>query len=331
MNQPLLTIVVPTYDRPQDLRNLLETLLPQRDLRWTLLIVDNCSPVPARDIAPADVEVVRNPVNIGASGNFARCFELATTDWVWMIGDDDLVEPGGVERVLKSIVAYPDAAVINFGAKGHTDGRDRPLSFKGFDEFLAGCDSISYTVWMSGNVYARKHYWPFLHMAYWFANTHCGHYVLLMFALMNGGTFVQLPDPVCRQSTGSWDATGNPGELIAGVSGLAELPMTPRQRRIFCRLLRRKFVNLPVDAIVCAHHWSQTDDPAELLYLFTNRWIRFALAQGSTGFLIKVLTFRFLLSVAPGRFLLKNVARLRSSLTGRPFHVRPATSRFHRA
>lgn len=327
----MLTVVIPTYGRPEDIKNLVDTLLPQRNERWTLLIVDNCSPVPIRDLVPADVEVVRNVVNIGASGNFPRCFEMAKTDWVWMIGDDDLVDPGGVERVLRAISEHPDAAVINFGARGHTDGRDRPQIFHGFDEFLRGCDSISYSIWMSGNIYARKHYWPYLHMAYWFANTHCGHYVLLLFALMAGGTFVQLPATACRQSAESWDNTGDSGELIAGVSALAELPMTKQQRGLFCYRLREKFVNLPVDAIMCSYQWLDTDDRDELLYLFANRWTRFALAQGSLLFSGYVMCFRLLLGCAAGRSLLRNTARIRTQLTGKPFHLRRAVSRFHRA
>jgi len=106
--KPLLTIAIPTYNRAVYLRELLTVLHPQliSEPRIELIIADNASP----DETPALVEEfqtrglklrsIRNPSNIGADGNFLLCFEQARGKYVWIFGDDDLIMPGGIARIL---------------------------------------------------------------------------------------------------------------------------------------------------------------------------------------------------------------------------------------
>jgi abequosyltransferase len=106
--RPLLTIAVPTYNRSRYLGELLEALRPQLadEGRVELLIFDNASP----DDTPAVVEdfcrrglafrYCRNETNLGADGNFVRCYEEARGEYVWILGDDDIPLPGGLAVVL---------------------------------------------------------------------------------------------------------------------------------------------------------------------------------------------------------------------------------------
>jgi glycosyltransferase involved in cell wall biosynthesis len=43
---------------------------------------------------------VRNGENIGADGNFLRCLEEARGQYVWVMGDDDLLVPGAIADLL---------------------------------------------------------------------------------------------------------------------------------------------------------------------------------------------------------------------------------------
>ena len=45
-------------------------------------------------------EAVRNSDNMGMDFNFTRCYELAKTPYVWVFGDDDVLLPGGLKKVL---------------------------------------------------------------------------------------------------------------------------------------------------------------------------------------------------------------------------------------
>jgi abequosyltransferase len=109
-DQPLLTLAIPTYNRELYLMELLETLLPQFSLLppgiAELLISDNCS----EDLTGGMVATfqdrglpcryIRNETNIGADGNFLQCLNLARGQYVWVIGDDDLLVPKALSRIL---------------------------------------------------------------------------------------------------------------------------------------------------------------------------------------------------------------------------------------
>ena len=329
MPAPILTIVIPTFDRPQRLANLLKTLLPQKDDRWKLLIVDNCSPRPVRDFVPVEAEVVRNSVNIGAAGSFPRCFELMDTNWVWMIGDDDLVDSNGLEVVLNAIAQYPEAAILNFGSHGQRTVRSDARVFHGFDEFITKSDSLIETVWMSGNVYSRRHYWPYISLAYRFANTQSAHYVLLMMVLIGGGTYVQLPNPVCCQAD-EMAPSANHSELVSAIVALADLPMSNAQRRKFLSRMQRGYTELVRDVIQCAYHLDNGAEREEILYLFRMRWGQSAIARNSWMLAVVSTLGRLVLSLGIGRLVVRALIVLKTRITRQQTHYRPHVPRFHR-
>jgi abequosyltransferase len=106
--RPLLTIAIPTYNRADCLNVLLRELIPQiTDDRVELLISDNASPDHTPKIVdaycPRDVKInyIRNRENIGPDANFLQCYNLAKGEYVWIVGDDDVIVPGGLRQVLK--------------------------------------------------------------------------------------------------------------------------------------------------------------------------------------------------------------------------------------
>jgi len=106
---PLLTIAIPTYNRCVFLTQLLEVLSPQLvgETRVEVLISDNSSP----DDTPAvvgsfrekglSIRYKRNETNIGADANFLQCYQMALGEYVWIIGDDDVIVPGAMLQVLR--------------------------------------------------------------------------------------------------------------------------------------------------------------------------------------------------------------------------------------
>jgi abequosyltransferase len=112
-DRPLLTIAVPTYNRSSFLNELLSCLFEQcmSDPRIELLVSDNAS----TDETPAivagyvdrrlQIRYLRNLSNIGADANFMQCFEKARGKYVWLIGDDDLVVPGAVGKIVSYLQA----------------------------------------------------------------------------------------------------------------------------------------------------------------------------------------------------------------------------------
>lgn len=89
-----LTIWIPTYNRPRQLRALLRRI---KDLHIyiavKILISDNhssqFSELDLDDILLSCVSFERRPCNLSAGANFLRAFESIDTDWIHIMSDDD--------------------------------------------------------------------------------------------------------------------------------------------------------------------------------------------------------------------------------------------------
>jgi abequosyltransferase len=120
-SRPLLSLCIPTYNRAAYFQEALESGLRE----WAgqpaglveLLVCDNASTddTPAR-LAQAqarhpELKVFRNAENLGFDGNYLRCVEEATGEFVWVMGDDDVWLPGSIARILRELEAGADACL----------------------------------------------------------------------------------------------------------------------------------------------------------------------------------------------------------------------------
>jgi glycosyltransferase involved in cell wall biosynthesis len=118
--RPGLTVAIPTFNRPGELARTLEVIIPQilRNGNVYLDVYDNCSPeVPAcfsdpRLLDHPRVRLVRNRYNVGFA-NFMKCVEHCQTEWLWVLGDDDLPAGNAVEIILSKLA--PEYAYMTFG------------------------------------------------------------------------------------------------------------------------------------------------------------------------------------------------------------------------
>ena len=95
---PLLSIVIPTYKRPQTLRMTIESALGQNNFDYFVIIV--CDNNPERNdeteqyidsIQDNRIKYYKNSENIGLFGNWNRIFELSESSYTVIIHDDDLL------------------------------------------------------------------------------------------------------------------------------------------------------------------------------------------------------------------------------------------------
>ena len=124
---PLLSICIPTYNRAGQLDVCLASVLPQvaqysPDVEC--VISDNASSDATSDKIRKYQEqfpfirASRNETNIGIIGNITKvASELARGEFVWLIGDDDVLTIGAVERVLGRLCESPevDLVALNVG------------------------------------------------------------------------------------------------------------------------------------------------------------------------------------------------------------------------
>ncbi|MBK7972232.1 MAG: glycosyltransferase family 2 protein [Deltaproteobacteria bacterium] len=125
MSPPLLSICIPTFSRAQRLGVMLDALCPQVVAvgdQVELCISDNASPDETSQVISSAAETCpirrhRQPENVGVIRNIAHlAWEMARGDWVWMLGDDDLLRPGALGRVVETLRDNQnlDAILLNF-------------------------------------------------------------------------------------------------------------------------------------------------------------------------------------------------------------------------
>lgn len=113
-----LFIYIPTFNRPEALKEQLKHLIPQVSSnaeRVRLLVNDNNSNIYAiEDIAKtyAGIECVafqKNGGNIGGNANIALGFVFAKSDeFLWILSDNDIVSVGAVNYILSTLQSEVD-------------------------------------------------------------------------------------------------------------------------------------------------------------------------------------------------------------------------------
>ncbi|WP_162599758.1 glycosyltransferase [Nocardioides solisilvae] len=117
-----LQIFLPFYGDPALMRAAVRSVLAQDSPDWTLTVVDDRYPHASvgewvEGLGDPRVRYVLNEANLGVSGNFNRCLELADGDLVTLLGGDDELLPTYVSTVLRMRAAHPDAALLQPGVE----------------------------------------------------------------------------------------------------------------------------------------------------------------------------------------------------------------------
>lgn len=132
-SNPNVSIAIPTYRRPNLLKQAVESVINQnRYDDYELIIVDNDEAgeftnqiICMLEMFNSDkIVYYRNRKNIGMFGNWNRCIELATGTWMTILNDDDLLFENylilmtsncdGVDRVECKCLEFSDSTDINY-------------------------------------------------------------------------------------------------------------------------------------------------------------------------------------------------------------------------
>jgi len=109
------TIAIPTYKRTSLLREAIDSCLQQKtNIPFNILIVDND---PQRNCETEElitsyvsknISYYKNTENLGLTGNWNKLFELAQTDFVVMLHDDDKLEDDYIQKINKVLKHYQE-------------------------------------------------------------------------------------------------------------------------------------------------------------------------------------------------------------------------------
>jgi glycosyltransferase involved in cell wall biosynthesis len=118
---PLVTIAIPTYQRPHLLKDAIDSALFQENFSdYEIIIVDNenvfdvetATEKLIKSYSSDKIKYYKNQQNIGAFGNWNRCFELAKGKWVTLLHDDDSYFPFYIAEMVSIIQKHPQIELL---------------------------------------------------------------------------------------------------------------------------------------------------------------------------------------------------------------------------
>ncbi|WP_039944415.1 glycosyltransferase family 2 protein [Thermicanus aegyptius] len=120
-----VSVCIPAYNRHQFLKPLLDSILFQDYPGLEIVICEDASPEREliRNVVMDKIKELRynsdkikyyeNEKNIGYDGNIRNLLDKASGDYCLFMGNDDILMPGAIERILKVVEQHPDVAVIS--------------------------------------------------------------------------------------------------------------------------------------------------------------------------------------------------------------------------
>ena len=117
---PSLTIVVPTFRRPEYLAGALDSVVSAAerapDLTLDVVVSDNASGDDTESVATRDrgvqVSYFRNETNVGVSENIVLAVGKASGDFVMFLSDDDLLTPDALREIALQMGVDPSIGVV---------------------------------------------------------------------------------------------------------------------------------------------------------------------------------------------------------------------------
>lgn len=256
--QPFLSICIPTWNCSEKLRQQLARLVPHLSAEIEIVIVDNGSEDDtldavrriAADHPQARISLWSNEVNLGADVNYLRALELASGEWLWLLGDDEDIDPSRLPAFIAALRPCGDVAML-YLREWEIAGFQPPASLDA-QRFLAPeLDMLGYAILKIGLfVLRRSATLPMLKRAYQEGIGDLHSYAGISLGLLDAGAPLSVievaglfvhPQPAAHE-TGEpkpvrWNALrGELGAWRATESALARYRERARAREVRLRL-----------------------------------------------------------------------------------------------
>ncbi|MFC3769602.1 glycosyltransferase family 2 protein [Paenibacillus sp. GCM10012303] len=119
--KPLVSILIPTYNRPDYLKQALKSALSQTYTPTEIIVSDNSDndrteqvvrKLQAKAKGSRTIQYVKNSRNIGPIANQRQCLELSTGEYINFLMDDDLLHPDKIDAMLPYMLKDNSIALV---------------------------------------------------------------------------------------------------------------------------------------------------------------------------------------------------------------------------
>ena len=121
MNKPLISIIIPTFNRASMLDNSIESVRQQTFSDWELIIVDDASTDETENVIrkhmAEDIRIryIKHNSNIGANATRNRGIQESSGDYIAFLDDDDRWNPDKLSLQYDYFKEHPDVGVVYCG------------------------------------------------------------------------------------------------------------------------------------------------------------------------------------------------------------------------
>ncbi|AHJ29380.1 glycosyltransferase family 2 protein [Nodularia spumigena CS-584] len=110
--QPLVSVIIPTYNRPEYLHQAIASAVKQTYQNIEIIVSDNCSPESPQEIVESfgdpRIRFWRQPQNVGMIANQMYGFKMATGKYVASLHDDDMWNQDFLAKLVPPLEANSD-------------------------------------------------------------------------------------------------------------------------------------------------------------------------------------------------------------------------------
>lgn len=116
-NYPLVSVLIPAYNRPYYLELALQSALNQTYPNIEIIISDDSTNDEVEKMLEPylnkynNIRYYRNNPPL-VEGNFDRCFQLARGEYINYLMDDDIFHPEKIEKMIKYFLTYKDVTLV---------------------------------------------------------------------------------------------------------------------------------------------------------------------------------------------------------------------------
>ncbi len=179
-NSPAISFILPAW-KSVYLAQAISSIKEQTCPDWELVVVDDCSPEPLREIVTsfedARIRYVRNEKNLGGD-NLVRQWNPSITfaqgDYIVLAADDDLYKPTFCEEVIRLAGKYPQVDLIHSSVEQINERGEHLWDDSILPEFTSKYEYINW--WLTGRSF-----------------TCIGNFAFRRSALLAAGGFLDFP------------------------------------------------------------------------------------------------------------------------------------------
>ena len=151
---PLISICVPSYNRAQFLRPLIDSILFQNFADYEILICEDNSPERESIVSIVEeykkngcesIRLILNGENLGYDGNIRKLAREAAGNYLFYLGNDDLLNEGALNALAEAINHHSEATIfLRSYAWFNNDPRiwDEEIYYFSSDRLLSGQEAL---------------------------------------------------------------------------------------------------------------------------------------------------------------------------------------------